>query len=154
MLDIFGAPCIEIEEVPRLQMVVIVKLEQRAVQLVGPGFGSDGHRGPTGQPLFRVERRSGDVDGFDRFRGRRVDDVVRQEGKNYGCSVDTRDIRTTASPVYVENESASRCIGHGVGKARWLCAGNQVDGALEIAITGQRELADCVSAEGVLQIWA
>ena len=67
-----------LEEVARLQVLVVVELERAAVDVVGARLRDHRDRRAARHALLGIERVGRDVHRFDRFRRRHIADVVRQ----------------------------------------------------------------------------
>ena len=131
-----------LEEVPRLEVLVVMKLVGAAVDLIGAALGDQSNRRGARHTLLGIRRARGDIDGLDGLFRFHVAHMMREPDVDAGRAIDARDVGLRVAAVNVRLQRAARRIGNRILKRGWRGSGHQVDQGLVVAIAAERHIRD------------
>ena len=135
-------PCWFRRSMRGVEALVVVELERRSLDLVGPGLGHDRHGGAAGHALLGVEVVRRHVDRVDRLGGSNIHQVVRQPDVDVRGAIRAGGVLIRALPVHVGRQRPRRRVGLGVVEPRRGRTGHQVEERLVIAELVERHRRD------------
>ena len=131
-----------VEEVPRVELVLIAEVERRPLDLVGPRLGHQRDRRAARHPLAGVEVVGADVHRVDGLGRRHIPGVVRQPDVDAARPIQPRVVAVRVGPVDERPQRPRRRVRLVVLKRRRRRPRHQVDQRLVVAVLVQRQAGD------------
>jgi len=132
---------------PRVQVLIVVVPERRTLQLVRTRLGRHRHRRAPRHTLLGIVRRCRNVHRLNRLHRRVVHRVMRQPNVHIRRSIHPRIVIIPVRPVHVRRQRSPRRRSHRILKRRRRRPRHQIDHALVVPVSRQRQLHHRLVAE-------